>query len=437
MFSYFLKKLKKVLLIACLLFAALLACVGLILYVNIALPETYDAPERVFEYVEKHAAGRELFTAENRRYLAERSIWAMHLDRDGEVVESFRKPKEVKDRFTLTDVAGFSRFYLNDYPVFTYIAGEGLIVFGYPKGSLDRFPVSYYNFDHLLVNLKLVAAFVVLFFVVIFCIYRYEMWTIKKQIVPLQEAIRDIFSEDFEPLAEDDELREIAASVNEANARYRQLAESRATWIRGVSHDVRTPLAKLNWNLESLEAEDEPEKIEAMKHQVMQVSKIVEDLNLTTRLETLNTREFKAVSPVPVVRKLVVDAMNEHPERAITFDNRLTDARRVSMDPHLFSRMIENVLRNALRYTRGRVSVRMEGEEDRLVVAVEDEGEGISREVLDRLETSDTSNVHVHGLGLLISKQICEIHRGTMRVASDASGTRIRFSIPFNNTRNA
>lgn len=67
--------------------------------------------------------------------------------------------------------------------------------------------------------------------------------------MPLQEAIDKIYEDDYEKLDESGELKDLALSINKANEKYNNLKKSQSKWIRGLSHDVRTPLAKISWEL--------------------------------------------------------------------------------------------------------------------------------------------------------------------------------------------
>ena len=61
------------------------------------------------------------------------------LDGSGSVVWEWQKPEEVPDRFSAGEIGAFSKWYLKDYPVGVWRYGEeGLLVFGYPKGSVVR-----------------------------------------------------------------------------------------------------------------------------------------------------------------------------------------------------------------------------------------------------------------------------------------------------------
>ena len=62
--------------------------------------------------------------------------WAMLVNEDGQVVWSIRKPADVPEQYSLTDVASFTRWYLSDYPVQSWVRDDGLLVAGAPKGSI-------------------------------------------------------------------------------------------------------------------------------------------------------------------------------------------------------------------------------------------------------------------------------------------------------------
>lgn len=132
MFNYILKRFKNIVIRIILLLFFLIFLLMTFLYLNYRLNDEYPNPNDIYSYVENNKTSTYL-NDKNKEFLKEKNIWSIRLDRDGKVVESFNKPKEVKDKFDLTDIARFTRYYLADYPVFTYIIGDGLILFAYPK----------------------------------------------------------------------------------------------------------------------------------------------------------------------------------------------------------------------------------------------------------------------------------------------------------------
>ena len=132
MLNYFFKKLKKfVLFILILLVLMILSLIG-IFYSSFKFSKKYTEPSKVFEFVEnnkeENKAEKIYFTEENKKYLENKKLWAIRIDKNGQVVESFNKPKEVKNKFEISDIVRFTRYYLNDYPVFTFVVDDGVLV---------------------------------------------------------------------------------------------------------------------------------------------------------------------------------------------------------------------------------------------------------------------------------------------------------------------
>ena len=74
--------------------------------------------------------------------LLEENCWAMLLNEDGQVVWYSRKPEELPDQYTISDVASFTRWYLKDYPVQCWVREDGLLVVGSPEGSVWKHDIA-------------------------------------------------------------------------------------------------------------------------------------------------------------------------------------------------------------------------------------------------------------------------------------------------------
>ena len=395
------------------------------LYLNYRLKDQYPNPDKIYSYVEDNKTSIYL-NEKNKEFLKEKDIWAIRINKNGKIVESFNKPKEVKNKFDLTDVAGFTRYYLADYPVFTYILKDGLILFAYPKNSLDKFPFNYYNFKNLLFNFEMFLVFVILFFIFVYIFYRIDIKNIFKNILPLQEAIDKIYEDDYEKLDENGELKDLALSINKANKKYNNLKKSQSKWIRGVSHDVRTPLAKISWELNKENKNDLDTK--NIQDQVLKISNILEGLNLTMSLANIDKENFESKSPLKVIRKVIVDKLNENPKREIIFENRLRDPDiKLKMDPTLFYRMVENILKNSLAYTEGKIDIIISNPDNQLIIRVLDQGCGVDEDIIKRINDEDLTNITRHGLGIFISKQIAELHDGKFYIENKDQGLDVSF----------
>lgn len=431
MFNYIIKRFKKIVIRILFLMFLLIFLLMTFLYLNYILYNKYPKPDDVYSYVENNKS--DLYLSEkNKEFLKRENIWAIRLDREGKIIESFNKPKVVKEKFELRDVAGFTRYYLNDYPVFTYIVGDGLLVFAYPKNSLDKFPFNYYNYENFIFNINLIVFSLLLFLVFVYVIYKIDIKEIFKNILPFQRAIDTLYEDDYQKLDEYGELKELAFSINRANEKYNNLKESQSKWIRGLSHDVRTPLAKISWELSKENNEDLD--TQNIKDQVLKISNILEGLNLTLSLSNIDKENFKLESPLKVIRKLIVDKLNENPGREIIFESKVKDQNiKINMDANLFYRMLENILKNALIYTEGKIQVRISDDNNNLLISILDEGGGISENSIEKIKKDDLTNITRHGLGIFISKQIAELHDGTFTLKNKDKGLEVSFIFKFTN----
>ncbi|MDU7164911.1 HAMP domain-containing sensor histidine kinase [Finegoldia magna] len=425
MFDFIIKRFKKIVIRILGLMFFLIFLFMIFLYLNYRLKDQYPNPDKIYSYVEDNKTSIYL-NEKNKEFLKEKDIWAIRINKNGKIVESFNKPKEVKNKFDLTDVAGFTRYYLADYPVFTYILKDGLILFAYPKNSLDKFPFNYYNFKNLLFNFEMFLVFVILFFIFVYIFYRIDIKNIFKNILPLQEAIDKIYEDDYEKLDENGELKDLALSINKANKKYNNLKKSQSKWIRGVSHDVRTPLAKISWELNKENKNDLDTK--NIQDQVLKISNILEGLNLTMSLANIDKENFESKSPLKVIRKVIVDKLNENPKREIIFENRLRDPDiKLKMDPTLFYRMVENILKNSLAYTEGKIDLIISNPDNQLIIRVLDQGCGVDEDIIKRINDEDLTNITRHGLGIFISKQIAELHDGKFSIENKDQGLDVSF----------
>lgn len=428
MLNYFFKKLKKfALFVLILLVLMILSLIG-IFYSSFKFSKKYISPNKVYEFLEENKYNDIYFTKENETFLGEKDIWAIRIDKNGNVIENFNKPKEVKNKFDISDVVRFTRYYLNDYPVFTFVVKDGILVLAYPKNSLDKLPFNYYNYDLAKINFFIFIISILFFVLLVYIFYLHEVKSIFKKLNPLQEAINNVFDDDYKKLQEEGELKEISETINEANSNYIKLKKSQSSWLRGISHDIRTPLTKLSWELEDLKTRENSVEIEKMEDQIIKISKIIEDLNLTNSLENLSDEHFEYRDPIFVIRKLIVNSLNENPSKDLIFENRINKEIKIKMEDHLFYRMLENILNNSIKYGKGKTYIIYDLIDKKLLISIKDEEGIIEDRVIKRLEEENLSEIQTHGMGLFVSKQICKLHKGKMEVKNLSPGVIVSFT---------
>lgn len=431
MLNYFFKRLKKFVLFILILLILMITSLAGIFYSSFKFSKKYIEPSKVFEFVEKNKEDNKVediyFTEENKNYLEDKNIWAIRIDKNGKVIESFNKPEEVKNKFEITDLVRFTRYYLNDYPVFTFVVDDGVLVLAYAKNSLDKFPFNYYSYDLVKINLLILLISIILFALLVYLFYHHEVKRIFKKLNPLQEAIGNIFDENYEKLDEEGELGEISKTINDANEKFNKLKKSQASWLRGISHDIRTPLTKISWEMEGIKTKENLDGVKNIENQVIKISRIIEDLNLTKSLENLSDKHFEYKNPISVIRKLIVNNLNENSNEEIIFENKINKEMKIKMDDHLFYRMLENILNNSLEYGDGKICIIYELMNNKLIISIKNEGNPIEESVIKRLNEENLSDVQKHGMGLFISRQICNLHKGKMEVQNLSSGVIVSF----------
>ncbi|MBS5282000.1 MAG: sensor histidine kinase, partial [Butyricicoccus pullicaecorum] len=178
--------------------------------------------------------------------------WAMLLDETGQVVWEFRKPDDVPEQYTIIDVAAFTRWYLNDYPVLCRVRDDGLLVAGAPKGSVWKHDMAMST-----QTLLQTPAWLIGFFLLALGSVLALAWL----------AVRRWFRQD-------QQVRDAA----------------RSNWINGVSHDIRTPLSVVMGYAAQLEDANDltvehKRQAMAIRAQSQVIRDLVNDLNLTMRLD--------------------------------------------------------------------------------------------------------------------------------------------------------
>ena len=436
MLNYFFKRLKKFVLFILILLILMITSLAGIFYSSFKFSKKYIEPSKVFEFVEKNKEDNKIediyFTEENKKYLEDKNIWAIRIDKNGKVIESFNKPEEVKNKFEIIDLVRFTRYYLNDYPVFTFVVDDGVLVLAYPKNSLDKFPFNYYSYELVKINLLILLISIILFALLVYLFYHHEVKRIFKKLNPLQEAIGNIFDENYEKLDEEGELGEISKTINDANEKFNKLKKSQASWLRGISHDIRTPLTKISWEMEGIKTKENLDEVKNIENQVIKISRIIEDLNLTKSLENLSDKHFEYKDPISVIRKLIVNNLNENSSEEIIFENKINKEIKIKMDDHLFYRMLENILNNSLEYGDGKICIIYELMNNKLIISIKNEGNPIEESVIKRLNEENLSDVQKHGMGLFISRQICNLHKGIMEVQNLNEGVKVSFFFDMN-----
>jgi signal transduction histidine kinase len=237
------------------------------------------------------------------------------------------------------------------------------------------------------------------------------------------------------------ELGDLAASFNDMAASLEATERRRHELIGDVAHELRTPIASLRGYVEGLDAGvfmPGPEAWRVLGDQASRLARLVDDLSDLWRAEALDM----ALVPEDLDgQALIEDAVERHRAAAIARSIELTAAVerpvRLWADQARVAQVLDNLVGNALRYTRpgGRVRVGIVARGETVEIAVTDTGPGLAADqlarVFERLYRVDPSRSRDEGgsgLGLAIARALTDLMSGRIWATSPGPGLGATFT---------
>lgn len=376
-------------------------------------------------------------------------LWSMLLDEEGNVVWDWRLPAEIPRSYGLADVAKFSRWYLMDYPVRVWEMDGMLLVSGYGKEHAVKINLMYpmWQIRSLPKYLYIAVGMNVALFLVLALWFAYRFY---RSLRPVCAGIDALAEKTPVLLPEKGMTGELANRLNQTSRilerqdrKLRQRDDARTSWIAGVSHDIRTPLALIMGYSEALAenpklGEEAHCQAEAVRQQSLLIRQLIEDLNLTSKLEyhaqPLRMTEY---CPAVLLRETAAEYYNEgldeRYEITAEADPR-TERIRQQGDIQLLKRALRNVIGNSIRHNpKGcRITLRISEEMGCVIWQLLDSGPGIPERVVDILAGRQADNgKEIHVMGLRIVRQIIAAHGGHADfLKKEAGGYGVEFVLP-------
>lgn len=239
-----------------------------------------------------------------------------------------------------------------------------------------------------------------------------------------------------------DEIGRLAADFDEMAERIEALITSQKRLTRDVSHELRSPLARMNVALELAKQKGNQESqslLVRIERESRQLNEMISQILQLSRLESQSeTIEREKVEIGKLLEKVVCDAdfEAESQNKKVFIKEKVTGE--VFGSETLLRSAIENVLRNAIRYTNSTVEVVLRRDKAEFVICIRDRGTGVPEAELEKLftpfyrvsEARERKSGGV-GLGLAIAEQAVASHKGriTARNAPD-SGLIVEIRLP-------
>ncbi len=383
-----------------LLCAIVILFIDLIIY-SIIVHESQDVYETSAGEIMNNMTGDKgkfSLSVEESVKLHSNNEFAFIIDKEGKTVWSENLPDDIKNRqYTLQDVAKFSRYYLEDYPVHTYVVDDGgLLIIGKLNSKIWKYTLEY-DVNNLLLFVK---------------------------ITPLVLAFNIILL--------------IFISLKLYKAKQRRREEERVEWIAGVSHDIRTPLAIILGNAQMILNESSDDRIknkaEIIDKQGVRIRSLVENLNLSSKLD-FGTGRFikKRVQMSVFIRKIltnIINTLDENMESKFEFDLNIEESLQGKIfliNEELVERAIINLINNSMKYNEEgcSISINLNENNKNTVLEIKDNGQGVNREFLQKINKKSYAfekSMDNHGLGLKIVKKVAGYHRWKIEFLKNEEG---------------
>lgn len=268
----------------------------------------------------------------------------------------------------------------------------------------------------------------------------------KKPIQRLLQATLELTRGNYQHqvmIKRNDELGDLSNQLNHLADILHQHEQSRRQWVADTSHELKTPLAVLQAQIEAMQdgiRKATPEHLEAMMRQVSSLKKLTQDLADLAQAEVQQLKcYFAEVNPWDVVLQEVENFKSTFEQHQLEVEL-LGEGALLSLDRDRFKQIIVNLLGNCVRYTEkgGKIQIHTQQDQQQWILYVDDSPLGVSDEQLARLgerfyrvDDSRTRSTGGTGLGLALSTKLAQALGGALTFEhSPLGGLRCVLTFP-------
>lgn len=274
-------------------------------------------------------------------------------------------------------------------------------------------------------------------------------WYFSRPIRSLRQAFEAASQGDLAPRfaaagkGRGDELTDLGRDFDRMTARLRSLMDGQRRLLHDVSHELRSPLARMQAaiGLAHQNTARMPASFERIERESIRMDKLVDELLTLSRLEAgalSGSRE--EIDVAELLHGIVGDAQFEAATQGRTVAARGSADVVLLGQPDLLARAIENVVRNAIKHSPEGETIVVESvvREGTLQVRVLDRGPGVAEQDLKTIfepffrSSGTEKDVEGHGLGLAIAQQVVQQHGGTIGAANrEGGGLAVEIAVPL------
>lgn len=239
-----------------------------------------------------------------------------------------------------------------------------------------------------------------------------------------------------------DEVGQLGRSFNQMAERLQRLIVSERRLLGDISHELRSPLARLKFAIKlARTSPDSNAALDRIERDVDRIASLVAGIVEISFIECDPAVQCTGIVRIgEIIDEVVRDCAMEAEIRGCRIAVKGCMAGQLVGNRELLRRAVENVLRNAIRYSPDHSIVDVSIAEDAraAIVTVRDYGPGVPEDALARIfdpffrvEEARDAKGGGSGLGLSIAKQAVQVHHGTVAAENASPGLRVKIAIPL------
>jgi len=237
-----------------------------------------------------------------------------------------------------------------------------------------------------------------------------------------------------------DEIGRLSRDFDEMAEHIESLIETQKNLNRDISHELRSPLARMNVALElAKNSNNNASFLERIEKESFRLNEMITDILTLSKLESKTAYfEESDLNLKKIIESVVADVAFEAEGKGKSVQILQNDEAQIRGSERLLHSAIENVLRNAVRYTKDKVDVSLQTNGTKAIITIRDYGEGIPEdEIKDvfrpfyRVSQARDRKSGGIGLGLAITEQAIRAHHGNVSAKNLGDGLSVEIKLPF------
>ena len=235
-----------------------------------------------------------------------------------------------------------------------------------------------------------------------------------------------------------DEIHKMATAFNEMLNSLENSYIREKQFSSDVSHELRTPvsviLTESQYSLEYADTlEEAKDSFSVIQRQAKKMSELINQIMELSKIEKQIIIPTKKINFSEIIEKILLDYKNLIDKKNIKISKEIEENIFITGDKIMIERLLDNLLNNAMKFTKNEIKIKLYSENENCILEVEDNGIGMSEEFKNLIwgrfyQINDSRNKKINkgfGLGLFLVSKIIEQHNAVINVESELNkGTK-------------